>query len=419
MTEADDGAWALVGALGDNDATGDAGSVFAYYRSEAGWELQAQVFAPGKPLYQGGFGAAVALSGRWAVVTEAGWAARRRAYVLRREGDGMESAWVVEAVLEPESLAHPEHLFGVSVALDTSEEAEAGGGYVAVVGAVTRGLLDPVPGAAHVFRRTSEGVWVEEAVLCANEGEIVDRFGWAVGSDAGHIAVGAYWEGHDGEDDTGGAVYVYRGEAGTWEQQERVRPVGASWFGGALALDEKWMLVGSPNEGCPGPIGYQCGAAYFYRHSATGWNRRSRVQPPDLTEYDFFGGHVALSSPYAVVTAPRQDVEGLNDARAAYLYRLDGSTWAFERLLRAPDPGRLDQFGRSAALAADTTGARATALIGTIEALGAAYALDLGLLVPSAPRSASQARSSAGRSPCSGWDRPEGPGLPRPSALRP
>lgn len=172
-----------------------------------------------------------------------------------------------------------------------------------------------------------------------------------------------------------------------WGQSERVRPIGASWFGAALALDEEWMLVGSPNEDCPAPDFYtQCGATYFYERAETGWHLHQRFQPDDLTDYDLFGSSIALAFPYALAAAPRWDTTDPNNAGAVYLYRLDGSgAWRFERLLRAPDPGRLDQFGRSVALAADTTDAAATALVGTIEALGAAYAFDLGLLLPTEP----------------------------------
>ncbi len=144
LAEADDGAWALVGAPGDNDATGDAGSVFAYWRDGAGvWHLQAQLFAPGAPLYQGGFGSGVALAqegemaGRLLLVAETGYDAPGQAYVFRREGEGMESVWSVEAVLVPDSLRHPDHVFGYglpAVALDASPEAEAQSGIVAVVG---------------------------------------------------------------------------------------------------------------------------------------------------------------------------------------------------------------------------------------------------------------------------------------------
>ncbi len=378
VTEADDGGWALVGAPGDNDATGDAGSVFAYYRTAEGWQMQGQLFAPGEPLFEGGFGSAVALSGRLAVVTEAGWAARERAYVLRREGEGLASAWVVEAVLEPEVLADSGHVFGVSVALDTSAEAEADGGFVAVVGAVTRGLLDPVPGAAHAFRRDSAGVWQEEAVLRANEGEVTDRFGRAVATNAGRILVGAYYEGQSFGSDTSGATYVYTHGVGTWNLEARLEPSEPEGFGISVSLDDEWALIGSDAEDCGAPDFFtQCGAAYFYRRTETGWRLHRRFQPIDLTDADYFGNRLALALPYAVVAAPLWDTAGPNNAGAAYLYRLDTDTWRFERLLQAPDPGPLDQFGRSVALASDTVGAPATALVGTIEALGAAYALDL------------------------------------------
>ncbi len=380
ISEADDGAWALVGASGDNDATGDAGSVFAYYRTDDGWQMQAQLFAPGAPLYQGGFGNALALRGRWAVVAETGYAAPGQAYVLRREGEGMASVWEVEAVLEPAVLADSAHVFGVAVALDVSAEAEASGGYVAVVGAVTRGLLDPVPGAAYVFRRVGEGVWEEEAVLRASEEEVFDRFGFAVAAAAGRLAAGAYRENYEGGDDTGGAVYVYRPGLDGWELEERLRFNGASWFGWSVSLAGGWALIGSSNESCPSPAFFtQCGAAYFYERTERGWHFRHRFQPAALTDYDLFGSTTALALPHALVAAPRWDMEGPNEAGAAYLYRLDegSGAWRFERLLQAPDPGRLDRFGRSVALTADTTGAGATALVGTIEALGAAYALDL------------------------------------------
>jgi hypothetical protein len=266
----------------------------------------------------------------------------------------------------------------VQVALDTSGEADTDGGFVAVVGAVPRELLDPVPGAAHVFRRVGEGKWVEEAVLRANQGGIVDGFGRAVAASAGRVAVGAYYEGQDLGENNGGAVYIYRNN-GNWTQEIRLEPSEPSGFGAAVGIDGEWLVVGNPGEGCPDPSDNFCGAVYYYRSTDQGWLPRGRYQPSDIAAFALLGNRLALALPYALVAAPRWNTEGPDDAGAVYLYRLDGDAWRFERLLRAPDPGRLEQFGRTVALSATT------ALVGTLESLGAAYAFDLLAFLPNEP----------------------------------
>ncbi len=253
---------------------------------------------------------------------------------------------------------------------------------------MTRELLDPVPGAAHVFRRAaaegSEAVWAQEAVLSPNAGtETPDWFGFALDAAAGVVAVGAYFEGYDPGVDTTGAVYLYRRSGAGWALEARLPPPGVTWFGNAVALDlrAERLLVGTADANCPlgNGGGPQCGAAFLYDRPGGSWALRQTLRLPDAVERDLFGSLVGLADGYALVTAPRRRINGENNSGAAYLYGFDGDQLRLLTELVSPDPGRLDEYGRRAALS------EGHALVGTLETLGAAYAVDLAYATPTEP----------------------------------
>lgn len=382
LAEADDGTWAFVGSL-----CGDFLEV--WHHTPDGWARHTRLVHPEGQDDVRGFGSPLAAAGRFLLVSEGGCfddAERtlNRAYVYRRDGDGLASAWTLEAVLVPGDL--PEGLaFGLrepGLALDTSAEALAAGGLVAVVGAVpadTTGVLERVPGAAFVFRRSAAGTWVEEAMLRPSAGlEVRDEFGFAVSASKGRLLIGSYGEG----DDSGRArVYVFDDEE--WVVEDVFSVEGGVTLGGSVALDGPRALVGAAGDYCPPFFGQPgCGSAHVFERVEGGvWEHRRRLALPD-PDFDGFGVSVALAGDRAVVTAPNYDAQGRNKAGAGFLFiRDEGSgEWVLTEELGAPTPRQLDRIGYGAALLGPH------ALVGGPLVPNVAYAWDLDVLLPSAPR---------------------------------
>jgi len=205
-------------------------------------------------------------------------------------------------------------------------------------------------GAAYVFRRTGV-VWVQEAYLKAETGDIDDLFGVDVDVDGDVIVVGANAEDgsarivNDPEDDdagAAGAAYVFRRTAGVWAQEAYLKAWNADAgdrFGEAVAIEGDRILVGARFEeglspGVNGPDGnggVEVGAAYTFRRSGGIWQPEAYLKAavPDLSE--FFGGAVALDADTVVVGAFGESGDGLDVdppdtdnlpvAGAAYVFR--------------------------------------------------------------------------------------------------
>lgn len=126
------------------------------------------------------------------------------------------------------------------------------------------GMANSNSGAVYVFAR-SASAWQQQAYVKASNTGAFDRFGHAVAltEDGNTLAVSATGEsssglGLDGVqlDDSAssaGAVYLFRREAGTWQQSRYVKapiPSGLARFGESvtLSLDGQSLAVGAPNE---------------------------------------------------------------------------------------------------------------------------------------------------------------------------
>ena len=163
-------------------------------------------------------------------------------------------------------------------------------------------------------------------------------FGYAGFSTAasGDLAVvGAY--GDDRVTIGAGSVAVYRNSNGTWVQEADLLPDPADarrgdWMGYSVATDAQRIVVGVP----VGLVdGIKARRAIVYRFDAnTGWTVEQTLAAPDGLFNDEFGTSVAIDENVIVVGAPGRDFFNLADNMGgAYVFRYDGSEWAFEDTL--------------------------------------------------------------------------------------
>ncbi len=125
-------------------------------------------------------------------------------------------------------------------------------------------------------------------------------------------------------------------------------------FGVSVAISGDVAVVGSF-------VDSDAGAAYIIERDVV-TNQWAQVQQkllvvaPITAPGDYFGRFVAISGDVAVITAPRVDLAGGNDAGAAYVFVRDaGGQWAQAQKLVASDGAALDQFGVSVAITGDVT----------------------------------------------------------------
>ncbi len=130
-------------------------------------------------------------------------------------------------------------------------------------------------------------------------------------------------------------------------------PGEGDWLGFALDLQGD-MLVASSLFDDPSGVS-NAGSAWAYRHLPTGqWVLASALHATDVGVEDRFGASIALDGSLLAIGAAEDDLPGMPNVGAVYVYRRVADAWELDAVLRAPDGAAFDLFGESIALAGDT-----------------------------------------------------------------
>ncbi|WP_271783421.1 T9SS type A sorting domain-containing protein [Aquimarina algiphila] len=243
------------------------------------------------------------------------------AYVFKKDNTGNWSE-VQKLVPNNVSISNRGDNFGFSVAIS---------GKYAVIGARNTdgsGNNQNDIGAAYVFERNANGIWIERQKLTASDPIAFDDFGNGLAIDDDNILIGA--PGVDVNDISFvGGVYVFsRNSNGVWEETQKITPseLDDGSFGRSIAIDGNKAIVGYFDDGLSQLIDRQ-GSAYIYEKDSNGtWNQAQKIVASDGTEKDLFGGSVAIEDNYIVVGAYSDKDE---QDPAATINR--GSIYIFER----------------------------------------------------------------------------------------
>ena len=344
----DGGARGINGDEADNSAYG-AGAVYVFTRNGGSWRQQAYLKASNPSLLDN-FGFAVALSGDGSTLavsanyedssasgidgdqTDDSAEEAGAVYVFNRAAD----RWSQQAYLKPSNTDAGDR-FGFSLALsdDGSTLAVGAIGEDSAATTIDGNQSDnaaPEAGAVYVFGRRGES-WTQQAYLKASNTEAGDMYGFCValsadgdtlsvcGFDEDSSAQGIGGDQTDNRARGSGAVYVLERAGGTWRQEAYVKASNTTMqaaFGTAIALsaDGNTMAVcGCDEDGLDPGVG------------AAQWQ---------------------ADRPAAERT---RAIEG--SAGAVYVYRRDGSAWAFDTYIKSSNIGPNDIFGSRLALSAD------------------------------------------------------------------
>jgi hypothetical protein len=228
--------------------------------------------------------------------------------------------------------------------------AVAVGGDFVVVAASLNGELGPAAGAVYVFRRNG-ATWEEQAKLTAADGDAGDRFGISLAASGDAMLVGAYTDETEGTN--AGAAYVFRYNGSTWAQESKITPndaVSNLFFGFSAALDGNVAVVGATGDN---DNGTDAGAAYVFRRVGSSWIQQDKLLAADGDYFDGFGFSVDVSGGLAIVGAFADVVNGAYTG-SAYVFRNNGTDdWVQETKLLAADLGHGDLFGQSVAVGGD------------------------------------------------------------------
>lgn len=317
-----DGDALVVGVpLFDTTTQADLGSACVYHRSAGAWCLVAILTASdGSAADQ--FGFVVSVNGPRVLVgapyddTSLGLDSGS-AYVFERNTQGTpnpcDDTYFEQAQLfDVQPGAGPHDRFGFSVAIE---------GDVALVGAVKGGPGNPQsPGSASFFRRTGT-TWTGQSVV-APAGTPADQFGVSVGLSGSTAVIGASRADVAGLD--AGAAYVFGRDANLlWVLSGTlVAPSPAQdEFGSALDIDNDVIAVGAYRTDLGA---HQDGGVVhvFYRSSPGSFAYDSTLNACNGLAIDTFGVSTRLSGDTLLVGADLRDKPPAIDVGAGYVYRL-------------------------------------------------------------------------------------------------
>jgi hypothetical protein len=289
---------ALVGAPNERvNNMAQTGAAYVFRRNGTMWPQEARLTAADG---ENGdhFGSAVALSGDRAAIgaPDADDQGNRsgNTYVFARDG----GVWTQQQKLQASNGA-ADFVFGTAVALTTQ----------LVVGAPGAAGLVAGSGAAYSFA-PANGLFVQEQIVSASDGELGDRFGTSFALRGSSLAVGA-----PGENTNQGVAYLFTRAGAGWVETARLEPgdrAPTAFFGQSLAYSGSRIVVGAPTDGA--------GAVHVF-----GTRRAGSRAAGSLLLFPEFDNRHGIAT---VVTVTNTDRGEYIDAHFKYVARRGpGSQW--------------------------------------------------------------------------------------------
>jgi hypothetical protein len=267
-------------------------------------------------------------------------------------------------------------------------------------------------GAVYVFSQTA-GAWSQQAYIKGSHLEAGDLFGFAVALsfDGNTLAASAFDERgsartingpHDNRANGSGALYVFTRRLGSWAQEAYVkgsRTEATDQLGYSVAIsdDGNTIAAGAGDEDCltpginpPGcdndspPLGAAniwVGAAYVFVRSGGVWTEQAFIKANNARPYNSFGVKLALSGdggtlavasyvednggrgihpptsqPFLIVDHLDPWREGRNRAEesgAVYVFTRAGAMWTQRAYVKGSNTDAGDEFGSGVALSGD------------------------------------------------------------------
>lgn len=293
-----EGSTLVIGAPRNDDRGGNAGAVYVYGWEDGKWNERAKLFAEDAGV-GARFGHSISLSeGRLAVGAwgDSSAGLRSGAVYLFVQDEGQ---WIQEAKLIA-SDARPLEDFGRSICLERDRLL------VGKPGDATRGFST---GAAYVFQNTSDG-WMEMAKLTSSDGAGSDHFGASVSINGEVLVIGAPARDELGE--SSGAAYVFGYLGSRWAELEKLVPrdgVPGAQFGSTVKIHGGRVVVGASNDS---RAETGVGAAYEFGRRLGVWHQFRKLTASDGAQADGLGWSLDFDGETLLAGANHADDRGLN-----------------------------------------------------------------------------------------------------------
>ncbi len=251
-------------------------------------------------------------------------------------------------------------------------------GNTMVVGARHDSTTASQAGAAFVYVLNGT-TWTQQAVLLANDGAAVDKFGHSVAISGDTIVIGAYQD--DAPLSNGGSAYVFVRNGTTWTFQQKLTAAGGTAddeFGNAVGIIGDAVVVGAHFADIPGTS--SAGSVYVFRRAGTIWTQTQKLAStagPFGVFGVYFGESIAMSGTRIAIGATGDNTPE-TAAGAVYVFVEGGGAYVPQQKINISGGTNGDNFGGSVAIEGDTLvgGAREDAPFPGQTARGSAYVFE-------------------------------------------
>ena len=195
---------------------------------------------------------------------------------------------------------------------------------------------------------------IQETKFTAFDAASGDNFGYSVSTDGHYAIAGAYRDDHAYSD--AGSAYIFERVGNTWTTPAIKLTDSAAReddeFGISVSIDGSYAIVGAHQDNNIGF--YETGSVSIFEHTEMlGWVQQPKLLAGDAAQYDHFGTAVDIRGNYAIVGALDCDVNGEQNAGAAYVFKRETQGWEQKAKLTANTPGLNNQFGNAVAIDGD------------------------------------------------------------------
>lgn len=230
---------------------------------------------------------------------------------------------------------HKQNYFGDSGDID--------GDYAVACGIHSENPIAYNGGIANVYKINEAGKWIFTRTMYPTISNSDDRFGQnACAMSKDHVIVGAWMN----VDQKCGAAHIFKFWAdSSWKEVAYLAPkdtAGVRSFGGSVDIYGSYAIVGST------------GSAYIFELQTNGgWKQIKKLKAPSGIIAEGFGNNVAIFKDYIVVTAEWEDINGVENAGAVYVYNKDEKEdWKYVQkiVLNKDEVKKEAEFGTSIAI---------------------------------------------------------------------
>ncbi len=231
-------------------------------------------------------------------------------------------------------------------------------------------------GNVYLYKKTLNG-WTRVNMISNPDPDFGDGFGISVSTYNHKIIAGAFRSKINGVKKGEAYIFHYDAAANLYTPEDTLQASDGQEdddFGTSVSITDSFAIVGAPLNDITGLS--NSGAAYVYKKTANGWSQISYLTPPDRAQEDQFGNVVALSGNWAAVAAYKSTLNGFANAGKVYLYRLNagGTGYFHTHTLTSDSLSFYGRFGASLQLSGDTLLVGATEFSGNpTDGPGAVY----------------------------------------------